>query len=84
MWIVPEEGRLVRATLAASVPVTSELEFEWRRDAGLDTWVPSEMRERYRRVLDDKSPPNTTRYYDIICRATYENYRRFGVAVKIR
>ncbi|HET7217996.1 MAG TPA: hypothetical protein VFJ02_08100 [Vicinamibacterales bacterium] len=84
LWIVPEDGRLVRATLHASVPVTSDLEFEWRHDPGLDTWVPSEMRERYRRIPDEKSPPKSPRYYDIISRATYGNYRRFGVDVRIR
>ena len=84
MWIVPAEGRLVRATLHASVPVTSELEFEWRHDPNLNAWVPSEMRERYRRILYEKSPPRQPRYYDIISRATYGNYRRFGVDVKIR
>jgi hypothetical protein len=84
LWIVPEEGRLVRATLHASVPVTSELEFEWRHDANLNVWVPSEMRERYRRILYEKSPPRHPRYYDIVSRATYDNYRRFGVDVRIR
>jgi hypothetical protein len=84
VWIVPADGRLIRATLVASVPVKSELEFEWRRDVALDAWVPSEMRERYRHVFDDRSRPNTPRYYDIVSRATYENYRRFGVDVRIR
>lgn len=84
MWIVPADGRLVRATLVASVPVRSELEFEWRRDAALDAWVPSEMRERYRRILDEKPPRSERRYYDIVSRATYTNYRRFGVDVRIR
>ncbi len=84
MWIVPQEGRLLRATVRADVPVPTEIEFTWHHDQNLDAWVPFEMRERYRRILDEKSRLRNPVYYDIVAFATYSNYRRFGVDVRIR
>jgi hypothetical protein len=40
------------------------------------------MRERYRRVEDKAQRENRT--YDIVAVATYSNYRRFGVDVRIK
>ena len=78
MWIAPEDGRLVKATLEASSPVRSSLSFTWRRDANLNAWVPAEMREHYRNVSDKQST------YDIVAVATYSNYRRFAVDYRIK
>jgi hypothetical protein len=81
LWIAPDDGHVVRATLQVETPVESELQFTWRYDEKLASWVPSEMREAYRRIRHEKPPP---RSYDIVCVATYSNYRRFGVEVRIR
>ncbi len=81
LWIVPETGVLTRALLETDRPVRSQLEFLWRLDAKLEAWVPAEMRERYRRVLD---PDPQRKPYDIVGLATYSNYRRFAVDVRIK
>ena len=83
LWIAVEDGRLLRATLEASVPVRTVLELRWRHDAGLDVWVPGEMRERYESVYEAQ-PLRTRVTYDIVAVATYSKYRRFGVDVRIK
>ncbi len=80
MWIVPATGAVLRATLEAERPVRSRLEFSWRMDDKLGAWVPAEMRERYFRVRDFSGRIA----YDIAGVATYANYRRFGVDVRIK
>ena len=80
MWIVPDTGAVLRATLEAERPVRSRLEFSWRKDDNLGAWVPTEMRERYFRVRDFSGRIA----YDIAGVATYSNYRRFGVDVRIK
>jgi hypothetical protein len=89
LWISAGDGHLERATLEAEVPVRSELEFVWRFDEKLAAWLPFEMRERYRGVRPD--PVGTgflsvtgARRYVIAGVATYSNYRRFTVDVKIK
>ena len=89
LWISTSDGHLERATLEAEVPVRSELEFVWRFDEKLAAWLPFEMRERYRRVRPDSVPKGSQsvtagRSYDIVGVATYSNYRRFGVDVRIK
>lgn len=79
--IAVDDGRLLRARLEANVPIKSELEFTWRHDAGLNAWVPARMQERYRNVRESK-PTRLT--YDIAAVATYSNYRRFDVQVRIK
>jgi hypothetical protein len=79
-WIAPDDGHVVRATLRVETPIESDLQFTWRHDEKLAAWVPAEMRELYRRVRDVMPSGR----YDIACVATYSNYRRFGVDVKIR
>jgi hypothetical protein len=78
--IAVDDGRLLRATVEADVPIRSELEFTWRRDAVVNAWVPAMMRERYRKVRDTTA--RTT--YDIVAVARYSNYRRFVVDVRIK
>jgi hypothetical protein len=80
MWIVAETGALLRATLDMDRPVKTQLEFSWRRDEKLDAWVPEEMRERYMMVR----PNLKRRLYDIVGIATYSNFRRFEVDVRIK
>jgi hypothetical protein len=87
LWIVPEDGRVLRASFFASDflpadpgPRTSraDLEATWRQDERLKMWVPDEMRERY-------SGPWTQDgvAYDITGHAVYSNYRRFEVDIRI-
>jgi hypothetical protein len=84
LWIRPEDGSLVKATLSATVPVASELEFRWQHDERLHQWVPAEMRERYRRLRYERVQAGAQPFYDIVCVATYSNYRRFAVDVRIK
>ena len=89
LWISAGDGHLERATLESEVPLRSELEFVWRFDDKLAAWLPFEMRERYRRVRPDsvgKDAQSVTagRRYDIVGVATYANYRRFAVDVRIK
>ena len=55
----------------------------WRRDASLDLWVPAEMRERYEGPWYERLDSRPERY-DIDGVATYSNYRRFTVDVRIK
>jgi hypothetical protein len=80
LWIQPETGVVLRALLEMTHPVKTRLEFSWRRDEKLGAWVPAEMRERYARVRDT----GQRRPYDIVGIATYSNYRRFAVDVRIK
>jgi len=86
-WIVPEDGRIVRATFVARDflpadpgPKTSraELDVTWRRETRLGLLVPGEMRERYAGPWTEGSTP-----YDITGAAVYSNYRRFDVDVRM-
>lgn len=81
LWIASGDGHVDRATVEAGVPVPTVLEFAWRYDATVAAWLPSEMRERYRGVRGD--PPDRRRY-DLVGVATYSNYRRFVVDVRIK
>jgi hypothetical protein len=81
LWIAPEDGHLARATLELTRPLKSDLAFTWRYDDALGTWVPLEMREHYRGVRSDLPQHRT---YDIVGVATYSNYRRFVVDVRIK
>jgi hypothetical protein len=86
-WIVPEDGRVMKATFSARDflpadpgPKTSraDIDVTWRHDRKLGLWVPAEMRERYSGPWREDSIP-----YDIVGHATYSNYRRFDVDVRI-
>ena len=50
----------------------------------LDLWVPAEMRERYEGPGMSHATRGRARRYDIDGVATYSNYRRFTVDVRIR
>jgi len=81
LWIAPDTGVLSHAVLEMDHPVKSRLEFDWRNEEKLGAWVPAEMRERYMRV---RWPSRSRRPYDIMGTATYSNYRRFEVDVRIK
>jgi hypothetical protein len=86
-WIVPDEGRIVRASFEASGFLPEErgrpaslaqLEVWWRLDERLDLWVPDRMRERYTGPWEIDG-----RGYAITGEARYTTYRRFEVDARI-
>lgn len=90
LWIVPSDGRVVRSELVVKDFVRgggdsrAEVRVTWRRDAPLDLWVPAEMREFYSGPWQALSAPGRRERYDIDGVATYSNYRRFTVDVRIK
>jgi hypothetical protein len=87
LWIVPDDGRVIRASFSAKDflpadpgPRTSraDLDVTWRPHEKLGTWVPAEMHERYSGPWMEGSAP-----YDITGVAIYSNYRRFDVDVRL-
>jgi hypothetical protein len=89
LWVVPADGRVVRSELVVKNFVTGgdsnvEIHVTWRRDVPLDMWVPADMREHYSGPWRAMSAPQRSDRYDIDGVATYANYRRFTVDVRIR
>lgn len=90
LWIVPSDGRVVRSELVVKDFVRggadsrAEIRVTWRRDAPLDLWVPAEMQEDYVGPWSAMASGNRLERYDINGVATYSNYRRFMVDVRIR
>jgi hypothetical protein len=90
LWIAPADGHLVRSELvvkdfvSGSGDSTAAIHVAWRRDVPLDLWVPVEMRERYEGPWSAMFSPRQRERYDIEGLATYSNYRRFTVDVRIR
>ena len=90
LWIVPSDGRVVRSELVVKGFVRgggdskAEIHVKWQRDAALDLWVPAEMREDYVGPWSAMTSANRPERYDIDGVATYSNYRRFTVDVRIR
>ena len=62
----------------------AEIHVKWQRDAALDLWVPAEMREDYVGPWSAMTSAKRPERYDIDGVATYSNYRRFTVDVRIR
>jgi hypothetical protein len=70
-------GRIRRTEMRFTYgSVRAQLTTTYEREPKLDIWVPTHMTERYE---DTKSPKQV-----IVCDATYTNYRRFEVRVRIR
>ena len=90
LWIVPSDGRVVRAELVVKDFVRGRgdskatIHVRWRRDVALDLWVPSEMTEVYEGPWRTMPTPGRFERYDIDGSATYSNYRRFTVDVRIK
>ena len=90
LWIVPADGRVVRSELVIENFVRgrgdskAEIGVRWRRDRSLDLWVPAEMRERYESSWYEPRDSRPRERYDIDGVATYSNYRRFTVDVRIK
>ncbi len=87
---MPASGRVVRSELVVKNFVRgggdsrAEVRVKWRRDALLDLWVPAEMRENYEGPWLGMASGNRLERYDIDGVASYSNYRRFTVDVRIR
>jgi hypothetical protein len=90
LWIVPTDGRVVRSQLVVEDFVRgrgdskSAIDVTWRRNASLDLWVPVEMREQYEGPWLATRTLKQRERYDIDGVATYANYRRFTVDVRIK
>lgn len=90
LWIVPTDGRVVRSQLVVEDFVRgrgdskSAIDVTWRRNASLDLWVPAEMREQYEGPWLATRTPNQRERYDMDGVATYSNYRRFTVDMRIK
>ena len=73
-WIDPESGRVLQTQLwlqtrtGRNKPIVDvNVAVTYAHDAGVDLWVPVEMRERYKTINDAH----------LATTATYDNYRRF-------
>jgi len=82
IWIDPASGRIIRTELItdeSSNHVRTEIAVNYRPNSKLGIWVPVEMTERYH-----LGPANSFAEQNIECVATYSNFRRFEVDVKLR
>jgi hypothetical protein len=78
-------GRIRRSRLtAASGPVRFELSTDFTHDARLDILVPNRFRERYEHGIRPTSLEGVFEYEEIVCEATYSNYRRFETGGRIK
>lgn len=72
MWLDPATGAVVRTTLTAADPaLRATVTVTFRRDEGIEIWVPGEMQEQY-------SEQNSSN--EIFATATYTNVRKFQVS----
>lgn len=81
IWVDPESGRIIQTELIMDEPqqfVRAQITVKYRPDNRLGIWVPSEMTERYRAGRSHSFAEQT-----IDCVATYSNFRRFQVDVKL-
>lgn len=78
-------GRIRRALLTAKIgPIRLELTTVYASDERLGIWVPTRFRERYEHGTPTGSPDSTSEYEDVLCEATYSNYRRFETRARIK
>jgi hypothetical protein len=61
----------------AAIDMNAEIEVDYQHDAGMESWVPAQMRERYRQTAR-LSTIETVR-----CTATYSNFRKFQTAARL-
>ena len=66
IWIEPFSGAVVKADMTAADPVVrAQITVTFRRDEGIDLWVPEKMEEYYRALSGD-----------VLATASYTNVRR--------
>lgn len=83
LWIVPDDGRVVRSRLVVKAEIEAGIDVQWRHDTRLGIWVPAEMRERYQGSWAMTPTSSRKEAYDVHGLATYSNYRRFEVDSRI-
>ncbi len=84
IWVDPNDGHVVRTRLAivdeiagsGARGVRLEMTVAYRRDAKLDLWVPSRLKEIYTYQPEPAGPR-------ILCEGTYSNYRRFETGARL-
>ena len=82
IWVDPTSGRVIQTELITDEPlkhVRTQITVKYRPNSQLGTWVPIEMTEHYL-----VGPANSFSEQNIDCMATYSNFRRFEVNVKLR
>jgi hypothetical protein len=84
-----ETGRIRKAVLTGKIgPVKVQVTTSYAYDTRLDLWVPATFREQYEYGVaanDAKARLESgAEYENILCEATYTNYRRFETSVRIR
>jgi len=82
IWLDPASGRVIQTELITDEPlehVRTQITVKYRPNGKLGIWVPIEMTERYH-----VGRPNSFDEQNIHCVATYSNFRRFEVDVKLR
>ena len=82
IWVDPTSGRIIETELITDEPlknVRTRITVKYRLNRKLGIWVPVEMTERYH-----LGPANSFAEQNIHCVATYSNFRRFEVDVKLR
>jgi hypothetical protein len=89
LTVEADTGRSRRAVLSAKIgPVSLELTTTFVHDPRLGIWVPATFRERYEYGVasnDAKARLDSGADYEqILCEATYSNYRRFETSVRIK
>jgi hypothetical protein len=84
LWIMPEDGRVVRSHLAVKSEIQAQIDVAWTYEIKLKLWVPSEMRESYRGPWTTEAGNAAKETsFDVRGLATYSNYRRFQVDTRI-
>ena len=89
--VVMQQPPNARASSGDAPPRSARLRLQkatvnvrWRRDSALDMWVPAKMNELYEGPWRFQAPSGRIERYDIDGTATYSNYRRFTVDVRIK
>jgi hypothetical protein len=56
-----------------NIDIAADIEVDYQHDAGMESWVPAQMRERYHQSFGET----------IRCTATYTNFRKFRAAARL-
>jgi len=79
--ITGSELRRMFSNASQELETRAQIEVDYQRDAGIQSWVPIRMREQYRRIF---SPLDLSRVLErVTCTATYSNFRRFQASARL-
>jgi hypothetical protein len=81
---VPVQRQTLQGTRSVPIRSRARIDVQFRFDAHLRQWVPGDMHERYEGPWFAGSLEKEQLHYSIVGAATYSNYRRFDVDVRIR